>query len=67
MPLTGIGPLLVFRLESVLEDALGSHACWLEVSMRVTNGIPLGCPLPLTVATVNSIQTLKARNAARWW
>jgi hypothetical protein len=28
--------------------------------MCATNGIPLGCPLPLTVATVNSIQTPKA-------
>jgi serine/threonine protein kinase len=27
--------------------------------MRVTNGIPLGCPLPLTVTTVKSVQTLK--------
>jgi hypothetical protein len=26
----------------------------------VSNGIPLGCPLPLTVTTINSIQTLKA-------
>jgi polypeptide N-acetylgalactosaminyltransferase len=30
--------------------------------MHVTNGIPLGCPLPLTVATVNSVQTLKVLN-----
>jgi hypothetical protein len=29
--------------------------------MRATNGIPLGCPLPLTVAIiVNPVQTLKA-------
>jgi hypothetical protein len=27
----------------------------------VTNGIPLGCPLPLNVTTVNSIQTLKVQ------
>jgi hypothetical protein len=27
--------------------------------MRVTNGIPLGCPLFLPVHTVNSVQTLK--------
>jgi hypothetical protein len=25
----------------------------------VTNGIPLGCPLPLTVTTVNHVATLK--------
>jgi hypothetical protein len=31
----------------------------LEVSRRVTNGIPLGCPLFLPVHTVNCIQTLK--------
>jgi hypothetical protein len=29
--------------EWTLEDAIGSHACWLEANMRVTNGIPLGC------------------------
>ena len=28
--------------------------------MRVTNDIPLGCPLLLTVATINSVQTRKA-------
>jgi hypothetical protein len=27
--------------------------------MRVTNGIPLGCPLSLLVHTVNCIKTLK--------
>jgi hypothetical protein len=42
-----------------LEDAIGSHACSLEASMRVTNDIPLGCPLPLTITTANSIQILK--------
>jgi hypothetical protein len=31
-----------------LEDAIGSHACSLEASMRVTNDIPLGCSLPPT-------------------
>jgi hypothetical protein len=50
----------VFRQEFALEDAIGSHACSFEASMHVTNGIPLGCPLPLTFATVNSVQTLKA-------
>jgi hypothetical protein len=30
--------------------------------MRVTDRIPLGRPLPLTVTTVNSIQTLKAHS-----
>jgi hypothetical protein len=29
--------------------------------MHVTNGIPLGRPLPLTVAPVNCVQTLKVR------
>jgi hypothetical protein len=32
----------------------------LEASRRVTNGIPLGCPLFLPVHTVNCVQTLKA-------
>jgi len=31
------------RQDFALEDAIGSHACSLEASMRVTNGIPLGC------------------------
>jgi hypothetical protein len=34
-----------FRQEFTLEDAIGSHACLLQVNMRVTDGIPLGCPL----------------------
>jgi hypothetical protein len=38
---------------------IGSHACSLEASMRVTNGISLGCPLFLPVHTVNCVQTLK--------
>jgi hypothetical protein len=29
--------------------------------MRVTNGIPVGCPLFLPVHTVNCVQTLKAQ------
>jgi hypothetical protein len=49
-----------FRQKFTLEDAIGSHAGSLQASRRVPNGIPLGCPLPLTVATVNSDQTLKA-------
>jgi hypothetical protein len=37
------------------------YASSLETNMRVTNGIPLGCPLLLLpVDTVNSVQTLKA-------
>jgi hypothetical protein len=52
--------VLVFRQQITPEDAIGFHACSLEASMHVTNGIPLGCPLPLTVTTVNSVQTLKA-------
>jgi hypothetical protein len=31
----------------------------LDASKRVTNGIPLGCPLLLPVGSVNSVQTLK--------
>jgi hypothetical protein len=49
----------VFRHKFTLEDANGSHACSLEASRRVTNGIPLGCPLFLPVGIVNFVQTLK--------
>jgi xanthine dehydrogenase molybdopterin-binding subunit B len=48
----------VFRQTFTLEDAIGSHACSLEANRRMTNGILLGCPLPLTVTTVTSVQTL---------
>jgi hypothetical protein len=49
----------VFRHDFTLEDAIGSQACSLEANMRVANSIPLGRPPPLTVHTVNSVQTLK--------
>jgi hypothetical protein len=49
----------VFRQKFTLEDAIGSHACSLEASRRVTIGIPLGSPLFLPVHTVNCVQTLK--------
>ena len=49
----------VFRQKFTLEDAIGSHACSLEASRRVTNDIPLGCPLFLPVHTVKCVQTLK--------
>jgi ABC-type multidrug transport system fused ATPase/permease subunit len=55
----GIGTVRVFRRNFALEDAIRSHACSLEVSLRVTNVIPIGCSLLLPVGTVNSIQTLK--------
>jgi hypothetical protein len=45
---------------STLEDAICSHACSLEESMRVTNGSPLGYPPLLTVTPVNYVTTLKA-------
>jgi hypothetical protein len=32
----GIVRLLVLEETFALEDAIGSHACWLEASMRVT-------------------------------
>jgi hypothetical protein len=48
-----------FRQEFTLEDAIGSHACSLEVNMRATNGIPFGCSLLLPVDTVNCVQTPK--------
>jgi hypothetical protein len=53
------GTVRVFRQKFTLEDAIGSHACSLEANMRVTNGIPLGCPLLLPVDTVICVQTLK--------
>jgi hypothetical protein len=34
----------VFRQKLTLEDAIGSHACSLEASMRVTSSFPLGWP-----------------------
>jgi hypothetical protein len=52
--------VLVFRQKWTLEDAIGSHACSLEASERVTNGTHLGCSLLLPGGTVNSVQTLKA-------
>jgi hypothetical protein len=48
-----------FSAEVYTEDAIGSHACSLEASRRVTNGIPLGCPLFLPVHPVNCVQTPK--------
>jgi hypothetical protein len=53
------GTVRVFRQKFTLEDAIGSHACSLEASSRVTNGIPLGSSLFLPVHTVNCVQTLK--------
>jgi hypothetical protein len=43
-----VGTVRVFRQEFALEDGIGSHACSLEASMRVTNGIPLGVFTPRT-------------------
>jgi hypothetical protein len=41
-PFGGECAMLVFSTEFALEDAIGSHACSLDASTRVTNGIPLG-------------------------
>jgi hypothetical protein len=46
---TAEGTVRVFRQEFALEDAIGSHACSLEASLRVPNYI----------TTVNYIATLK--------
>jgi hypothetical protein len=51
--------VLVFRRKFILEDAIGSHAFRLKRAGVGTNGIPFGCPLPLTITTVNSVQTMK--------
>jgi hypothetical protein len=56
--------LLLGRILLLEVYAIGSHACSFQASRRVTNCIPLGCPLPLTVATVNWVETLKV-NAHR--
>jgi beta-glucosidase len=53
------GTVRVFRQKFTLEDAIGSQACSLEANMRVTNGIPLGSSLLLSVFTVNCVQPLK--------
>jgi hypothetical protein len=39
----------VFGHNFALADAIGSHACSLEANTRVTNGIPLGSPLLLSL------------------
>jgi hypothetical protein len=55
------GTVRVFRRQELtLEDAIGFLACSLEAKIRVTNGIPLGSPLPLiTVTTINHVETIK--------
>jgi hypothetical protein len=53
------GTVRVFRQKFTLEDAIGTHACSLQASRCVTNGIPLGSSLFLPVHTVNCVQTLK--------
>ena len=57
----------VFRQECTLDRNLHSRSAIefhafapLEASKRVTNAIPLGCPLLLPVHAVNCVQTLKA-------
>jgi hypothetical protein len=60
-----VGTVRVFRHEFTLEDAIGSHACSLEASMYVTNGISLGRSLLLPVGTAICVQTLKAIWC--WW
>jgi hypothetical protein len=55
-----------FLQKFMLEDAIDLHAfAPLEASRRVTNGIPIGCPLFLPVHIVNCVQTLKARATER--
>jgi hypothetical protein len=58
--LSPVGTVRVVRQKFTLEDAFGSHACSLEVDMRVINSIHLGCSLLLPVDTVNCVQTRKA-------
>jgi hypothetical protein len=56
---TETGTLRGFGWKISLEDAIGSHACSLEASMRMANGIPLGWSPLLPVGTEKSVQTLK--------
>jgi hypothetical protein len=60
-PLEKVPPVRFFfsRHKFTPEDAIGSQDAWLQTSMRVTNGIQLGCSLLLPVRTVNSVQTQK--------
>jgi hypothetical protein len=45
-----IGTVRAFGQNFALEDAIvRSHAYWLGANMRVTNGIPLGSPLLLSL------------------
>jgi hypothetical protein len=60
------GTVRVSRQKFTLEHAIGSHACSLEASRRVTNGIPLGYSLFIPVHTVNCVQTLKV-HTQQWW
>jgi hypothetical protein len=50
----------VFKQKFTLDDASSSQTCSLEVSRRVTNGIPVGSSRLLSVGTVNCVETLKA-------
>jgi hypothetical protein len=58
----------IFRHNLAHEEAIGSHAfALLEATMRVTNGIPLPCQLPLTVSTINHAETLtEGRIQLKW-
>jgi hypothetical protein len=59
------GTVRVFRQHSAIDDAIGSHACWLEANMRVPDGIPLRSSLLVPACTVNCVQTLKVRGSIR--
>jgi hypothetical protein len=56
-----VGTGFVFEHDFALEDANGSHARTFIASMRVANGIRLGCSLLLPVGTANYVATLKAQ------
>jgi CubicO group peptidase (beta-lactamase class C family) len=53
-----------FPTEIYNRGTIGSHACLLEVNVRVTNGILLGCLHVLPVGTVNCVHTLKGCQAS---
>jgi hypothetical protein len=47
-----------FRQQFTLEDDIAFHAFFapLAASMHATDGVLLGCPLPLTIINLNSVK-----------
>jgi hypothetical protein len=60
LPPLGCGSFFDINLHSRKPLLVPTPARLIEACKRVTNNIPLGCPLFLPVHTVNCVQTLKA-------